>query len=80
MCQQQNPTKHSHSDLEEFKKNWMQRIKAIAKDKTQAMNDFKEIYSDDRNQKSKQQKEILTVSVFNSNTKIKSKNNADTKI
>lgn len=70
MCQQQNPTKHSHSDLEEFKKNWMERIETIAKDKT-AWNDFKENYSENRQQKAKQQKEVLTVSVFNSNNKLK---------
>ncbi len=51
-----------------------------SKDKIQMMNDFKDIYSANRIQKAKQQKEIITVSVFNSNTKIKSKNNADTKI
>lgn len=70
MCQQQNQMKHSHSDLEEFKKNWMERIETIAKDKT-AWNDFKENYSENRQQKAKQQKEVLTVSVFNSNNKLK---------
>ena len=70
MCQNQNQMKHSHSDLEEFKKNWMERIETIAKDKT-AWNDFKKTYSDNRMQKSKQQKEVLTVSVFNSNNKLK---------
>ena len=62
--------KLSHSDLEEFKKNWMERIETIAKDKT-AWNDFKKTYSDNRMQKAKQQKEVLTVSVFNSNNKLK---------
>ena len=70
MCQQQNQMKHSHSDLEEFKKNWMERIETIAKDKT-AWNDFKENYSENRQQKANQQKEVLTVSVFNSNNKLK---------
>lgn len=51
MCQKQNQTKHSLSDLEEFKKNWMQRIEAIAKDKTAWIEDFKEVY-----QKSKKPK------------------------
>ncbi len=60
----------SEAELEEFKKNWMQRIQAIANDKT-AWNDFKENYSDNRMQKAKQQKEVLTVSVFNSNNKLK---------
>ena len=48
----------------------MERIETIAKDKT-AWNDFKENYSENRQQKAKQQKEVLTVSVFNSNNKLK---------
>ena len=48
----------------------MERIETIAKDKT-AWNDFKKTYSDNRMQKAKQQKEVLTVSVFNSNNKLK---------
>ena len=40
----------SEAELEEFKKNWMERIETIAKDKT-AWNDFKETYSNNRKTK-----------------------------
>ena len=51
MSQQQNPTKHSHSDLEEFKKNWMQRIERIAKSKTEWIEDFKKVYKETKTPK-----------------------------
>ena len=40
MYQQQIQPKHSHSDLEEFKKNWKQRIQNISKSKTAWVEDF----------------------------------------
>ena len=53
MYQEQTQKKHSHSDLEEFKKNWMKRINGIAKSKTQWIEDFKEVYQENRKPKEK---------------------------
>lgn len=63
MYQKQNQMKHSHSDLEEFKKNWMQRIEGIAKSKTAWIEDFKEVYQENK----KPKKEPLTVKDYANN-------------
>ena len=44
---------HSPTDLEEFKKNWIKRINGIAKSKTQWIEDFKEVYQENRKPKEK---------------------------
>lgn len=48
MYQKQNQMKPSHSDMEELKKNWKDRVEKLAKDKTLWLNDFKETYKKNR--------------------------------
>lgn len=60
MCQQQNQMRHSHSDMEDFKKNWKDRVEKLANDKTLWINEFKETYKKNREPK----KETETVESF----------------
>lgn len=53
-------SKPTKEELEEFKKNWMQRIEGISKDKTAWIEDFKEVYQQNREAK----QEPLTVKYY----------------
>lgn len=55
--------KRSHSELEDFKKNHLKIIEGVAKDKTTWLDDFKEIYQENR----KPKKEPLTVKDYAKN-------------